>query len=438
MHAMRRFVKVSVAVAIGCLATLPSAAADGYDALFEQRYEMPEDIGVLGRFVSKAVESGLYDQAISTLEQHLIRHPRDSRARLNLAQLYANVGSWELAARNANVALSVGDLSSAEVRQAEDVQARAKSALAGFQWVLDMTVGVRSTWLDVDQSRAAWHDRQDWNPFAAFNTALRIDLDTPLNDSLTVSASGLLERRYEDINQGANDPITPAFDPISGIYAHHQGQIAMTLDKGVPVTALDALRFQFTAFGQFRTFNPSLTEVALGTSVRMVVQPSVDTSAYVEGLYANLDKARNLLSQHRYAFEAGASKRLSEAHTIGAAGRYQRELTSAGTTINRYREVEMIYAGVLPMRPMDTLWTHRAAFALGDFSSRDGAIGAIFSAPGTGTFWRASWNHAFHLDGHNRIDLGYVVREFDHDVSPSAFDPSSLVHTISLSFTKSF
>jgi hypothetical protein len=414
-----------------------AAAASDYDDVFRERYDSPEDVGVLGRFVSKAVEVGQYDQAISTLEQHLVKYPRDARARLNLASVYTNTGSWELAARNLEIALSVGDLTPEETKQAEELAAKVKGALSGFEWVLDMTVGIRSKWLDVEDRNNSWKDRQDWNPFAAVNTALKIDLDTPLDDVLVVSASGLVERRYEDINQGGGDPFD-GFDLTSGIYAHHRGRIAITLDKGVPVVELDAMRVQIAAFGQFRTYNPSVTEVALGTSVRAIVQPSVDTSFYGEVFYANLSQSTNLSSEHRFGAEVGASRRLTAEHTIGMAARYQREMTNGGTTVNRQREIELNYAGVLP-QVFGALWTHQIAGAFGDFSSRDGAFNPAFVAAGTGTYWRASWVHAFHLDGYNRINLGYLVRENEYDgIGPGDFDPGSMSHTLSLSFTKSF
>lgn len=431
----------AVAVALACISCPAATSASDYDEIFQQRYDAPEDVGILGRFVSKAVEVGQYDQAISTLEQHLVKYPRDSRARLNLARVYANTGSWELAGRNLEIALSVGDLSPEETKEAEELVARVQGALSGFEWVLDMSVGVRSKWLDVEDRRNNWKDRQDWNPFAAVNTALKIDLDTPLNDVLVVSASGLVERRYEDINQGADDPFTPGFDfdGINGIYAHHRGRIAMTLDKGIPVVELDAMRVQISAFGQFRTYNPSVTEVALGTSVRLLVLPSVDTAFYGEVSYANLQKSTNLTGEHRFGAEAGASKRLSDEHTIGMAGRYQREATDGGITVNRQREIEVNYAGVLPYGVFEVLWTHQVAAAFGDFRSKDGAFSPEFAAPGTGTYWRASWDHAFHLDGHNTINLGYLVRENDYDgIGRFEFDPGSMSHTLSLSFTKSF
>ncbi|NNJ76996.1 MAG: tetratricopeptide repeat protein, partial [Anderseniella sp.] len=224
----------AVMLAFASIGFPAAASASDYDDVFRERYDSPEDVGVLGRFVSKAVEVGQYDQAISTLEQHLIKYPRDARARLNLASVYANTGSWELAARNLEIAHSIGDLTPEETKQAEELAAKVKGALSGFEWVLDMTVGIRSKWLDVEDRNINWKDRQDWNPFAAVNTALKIDLDTPLDDVLVVSASGLVERRYEDINQGDGDPFDPPFfNTIDGIYAHHRGRIAFTLDKGV-------------------------------------------------------------------------------------------------------------------------------------------------------------------------------------------------------------
>jgi|GEM_PF-1990965 len=428
----------AIAIALASISFPAVASASDYDDIFQQRYDAPEDVGVLGRFVSKAVEVGQYDQAISTLEQHLIKYPRDSRARLNLARVYANTGSWELAGRNLEIALSVGDLTPEETKQAEELAARVKGALSGFEWVLDMTVGIRSKWLDVEDRNRAWKDRQDWNPFAAVSTGLKIDLDTPLNDVLLISASGLVERRYEDINQGAGDPFD-GFDMTGGIHAHHRGRIAITLDKGVPVVDLDAVRVQISAFGQFRTYNPSVTEVALGTSVRLIVQPSVDTSFYGDVSYANLKQSTNLTGEHRFGAEAGASKRLSDEHTIGMAGRYQRETTDGGTSVNRQREIELNYAGVLPYRVFNILWTHQVAAALGDFSSKDGTAFPEFATAGTGMYWRASWDHAFQLDGHNRINLGYLVRESEYDgIGQFDFDPGSMSHTLSLSFTKSF
>ena len=75
--------------------------------------------------------------------------------------MYANFGSWELAARNATSALEIGDLGPEDTRDAERLLARAKNSLAGFEWALDLTSGVKSTWLDTDaaNSNTGWRDR---------------------------------------------------------------------------------------------------------------------------------------------------------------------------------------------------------------------------------------------------------------------------------------
>ena len=199
---------VTSCLALGLLSPAGPVMAGDYDDLFQQRYDSPEDIGVLGSFVSKAVEVGQYDQAISTLEQHLVKYPRDARAKFNLAKAYANTGSWELAKRNLEDALEIGDLTPQEADIAQKLLARTNGALAGFEWALDASVGIRSTWLETDQMNVfpadadGWRDRQDFNPYFGASGSLRMDLDTPLNDALIWSGGFLAERRYEDINTG--------------------------------------------------------------------------------------------------------------------------------------------------------------------------------------------------------------------------------------------
>ena len=144
-----------------------------------------------------------------------------------------------------------------------------------------------------------------------------------------------------------------------------------------------------------------------------------------------------MTADHRFGAEAGVSKRLSHEHSVGMAARYQREMTDGGSTVNRQREVELNYAGVVPFEILNLLWTQQVAGAYGDFRTKDGAFNPAFASAGTGNYWRASWDHAFHLDGYNRIDLGYVVRESDYD-GGGFFDPDSMSHTVSMSFTKSF
>jgi tetratricopeptide (TPR) repeat protein len=415
------------------------AKADNYPALFDQRYSAPEDISVLGSFVAKAVEVGQYDQAISTLEQHLVKYPRDARAKYTLAKVYANTGSWELVKRNATDALEIGDLTPEETRDAEALIARANNSLAGFEWALDATVGIKSTWLDTDEANAGtgWRDRQDWNPYFAANGSLRIDLNTPLNDALIVSSGVLFERRYEDINQGNFNPF-PDFSN-GGVYLHNRGYVAMTLDKGIETTTLDALRLQVGVFGNWRTLNPSVHDAALGTVLRLIIQPTVDMTAFVEGKYSALFPSENLAADHRFEAAAGFTRRLSYEHSVGMAARYIHEITDGGITVADQREVELRYSGLVPHRPFDTLWTQQAGVAFGDFETRDASSLAFFVPdPAEGHYWKANWTHTFQIDGYNSIAVSYEFKRTDFTEGFFFFDNDYSTHSVGVSYTKSF
>ncbi len=436
-----RVLPASIALLLAMMMGAP-AQADDYSTLFEQRYSSPEDVGVLGRFVSKAVEVGHYDQAISTLEQHLVKYPRDARAKYSLAKVYANTGSWELAKRNAEDALEIGDLTADEAADAQRLLARANNSLAGFEWALDATVGIRSTWLETDERYpfdpgTGWRDRQDWNPFIASNASLRIDLDSPLDDALIISGGFLAERRYEDINQGAGNPFPDFSD--GGIYLHNRGYAAITLDKGIETTELDALRFQFGVFGNWRTYNPSVDDASLGTMLRFIIQPSVDTSAYVEGRYGSLAPSKNLAADHRFQAETGVTHRLSYEHSVGLAGRYIYEMRDDGVTVARQREAEVRYSGLLPQQPFDAVWTHQIGLGIGDFETRDASSLQFFvPTPSDGHYWKADWTHTFQIDGYNSVSLGYEFKRIDFTSGFFFFDNDYSTHSVSLSYTKSF
>ena len=63
------------------------------NSAFSARIASPADNGTLAQFVTVAVNAGQYDQAISSIEQYLIKYPRDARARLAASRLYYHVVS---------------------------------------------------------------------------------------------------------------------------------------------------------------------------------------------------------------------------------------------------------------------------------------------------------------------------------------------------------
>src|ERR1700754_3399877 len=110
-----------------------------YDDAFSARIASPADNGTLAQFVTVAVNAGQYDQAISSIEQYLIKYPRDARARLAASRLYYHVGSYELARRQVQYGIEVGGLTAGEQQEAVRLLARIERALRGVTWELSLT-----------------------------------------------------------------------------------------------------------------------------------------------------------------------------------------------------------------------------------------------------------------------------------------------------------
>ncbi len=409
------------------------ALADQTSNAFAGRYDNPEDVFALGDYIRAASEDGQFDQALSSIEEHLVRHGNDGRARLAAARLYANLGSWDLARDQADAALATGQLGGDETEEATRLRNRAFRAANGVEWFVDLTAGVRVSTIDVDEETplSTWRDRTTTGAYGAAEGAIRFDLGTPLGNALIVSGRGELVRRYEDAFLGVG-PGTTGDEVTAG-----RARIAVTYDMGLPVTAIDAARLQLSAVADYRTFTPDIEDVALGGVVRLVLQPTVNTRLHGEVGYFDLSASSGIPSDRRLTWEIGAQLRLSQAHALGAAVRELYEDDDASVEVARVSEVELSYAGILPVRPFGAVWTHQVTGALGTFETRD----LSFAARYTGDHWRVGWHHAFHLDGANRFELDYTATRQDFDPSavvPALAGRSSLTHEVGLSYTRRF
>ncbi|PWV99948.1 hypothetical protein DFR52_103149 [Hoeflea marina] len=416
---------------------LPAAGSD-IDTAFSGRYQNPEDVFALGEFVRAASDTGQFDQAISTLEEHLIRHADDGRARLALARLYANVGSWDLAVEQVTDALATGQLSGGEQIEASRLQRRASRAASGVEWFLDVSAGVRVTDLDVDVPYSSWHDRTDTGGYAKADGAVRFDLGTGLGDALIIAGSAEVDRHYEDNFLGDG----PSFGLSDGdLFNARHGRVSLTYDMGLPVTSIDAARLQFGGFAEVQTYHQQIREQALGGLARLVLLPTVDTQIYGEVSYSDLSQSEGLLSQSRLTWEAGSSWRVAQSHTLGLLGRGLREEDDSGDATAEMSEVGVSYLGILPFRPFNTIWTHQLTGTIGTFSSKN-SIEYDDIKVFTGKHWRIEWANQFHIDGQNRIDLSYSAtrRNFDPagNVPEIIEGQSSLTQSVSLGFTHRF
>ena len=411
---------------------LSAAQAETLDSAFATRYANPEDVFVLGEYIRTATSQGQYDQAISSIEEHLVRFADDGQTRLAAARLYANVGSWELAKKQADEAIASGQLSAAETADASEIFRRAAQAIAGFEWFVDATAGVRVTSFDIDVPFNSWRDRTVTGAYGELAGALRYDLGTALGNAIILAGRFGVTREFQDAFLGSGFIYgQPDSDVVNAV----DGRASATFDMGLPVEAFDAARLQVGVFTDYSKLHPTIRYRSLGGVVRGVVMPTVDTRLYAEYSYEDLSESDGIYSDHAQGWEVGGSIRLSQAHSIGIAGRGRYEYGINGTMTGRIEEAEFSYSGRLPFQPFGTIWTHDVVLAAGTFYAV--AIPPSLPQNFTGDHWRAEWIHHFQIDGHNRIDASWEVTNTDFD-QPALSGRGSIIHAFSLGYTHRF
>lgn len=394
-----------------------------YQDAFARRVGNPGNTSALSDFVRVAVEAGQYDQALSTIEEHLISYPLDPKAHLIAARLYHNVGSRELAARHVEIALDIGTLDASDESSARRLQAKIERSLAGISGFLDLTTGVRSETIDF-QPTAPWTDRTDVNPFFVATAQVRFDLETSTNNAILAFGQFTARRRFGDFN----------FDGIGGVYYAPQGRAGVTLDIGLPTELIPTLRAQVTGYADYEAFDFGLYRSAYGGTARLTAAPTANTFVYAEGGYAWLGASDTLLFEdERYTFEAGLTWRVFNSHTLGFAGRgYIDRVQGFGEVAHLY-EAELSYAGQVKAFENGAVWTQSAGVAIADIQVSNFALGPAF--PFFGGYWRTYWAHSLQIDDISRIDLDLSYRETEFTNLPSRdqsqFDVS-LSYTISL------
>ena len=391
-----------------------------YQDAFASRVGNPGETSALSAFVRVAVEAGQYDQALSTIEEHLINYPLDPKAHLIAARLYHHVGSRELAARHLEIALDIGTLEPADERAAKRLLASVERALSSISGYLNVTAGVRSETYDFVPT-AAWADRTDTNAFIVTSGLLRIDLETSTNNAILLFAEAGTGRRFGDFN----------FDGIGGVYTAPHGRAGVTLDVGLPTGLVPTLRGQLTGFTSYETYDSNLYRRIYGTTLRLTAAPTANSFVYAEGGYAWLGESATVLREdYRYTFEGGMTYRIFRSHTIGIAGRGYRDYAAGMGRIGHLHEAEFSYAGQVVAFDAGPVWTQSAGVAFGELEIPDIIGGTIF-----GDYWRAYWTHSLQIDDRSRIDLDLSYRDTTFDNIPNQDHSKfavSLGYTVSL------
>ncbi len=404
----------------------PAAAqlfGTNYQNAFAERVGNPGDTSALSTFIRVAVEAGQYDQALSTIEQHLIDYTLDAKAHLIAARLYHHVGSRELAARHLEFALEIGTLDERDERDARQLLGVVNRALSGISGFLDLTVGIRSQSINFSPT-APWADRTDYTLFGRAAGQLRFDLETSTNNALLLFGEVSASRRFADFN----------FDGIGGLYTAPHWRGGATLDVGLPTELIPTLRGQVSVFAEREEFEPPFYRNSYGASVRVTALPTANSFVYAEAAYAWLGNSTPILFEdHRFSFEAGATKRIVGSHTIGIAGRGYTDRMEGFGEVGRLYEGEITYAGQVWAFEDGPIWTQNVGFAYGYSQIPNLVLGP--ARPYFAHYWRAYWNHNFQIDDHSRVDFELGYRDIQYENLPrrnqTQFD-ASLSYTVSL------
>lgn len=394
-----------------------------YQAAFAERVANPSDTGALSTFIGTAVQIGMYDQAISTIEQHLIDYPLDAEAHLAAARLYHHLGSRELAHRHVSLALQIGTLEPGERRAALHLLASIERALGGYTGMLALTAGIGSTSFDFVPG-APYADRTDIEPFWRASGQLRIDLETPADNAVILSGDLGLTRRFGDVQ----------FNGLGGLYDAPFGRAGITFDIGLPVDMLPTLRGQLTGYVDHETFDSGIFRRAYGVKGRLTAVPTAGSFIYAETGYGWLgDSSPALIERHRFGFEAGGTLRLAGSHALGIAGRGYVDYGDGVGHVGHLYEAELSYGSRLAAFASGPIWMHKAGIAFGRVQTPNVALGPAF--PYLGNYWRAYWNHILQINDMSRIEfyLGYQETAFENSpiLDRSKFD-ASLSYTFAL------
>jgi hypothetical protein len=387
----------------GLIAATPIASAHAqgvsqdYADSFAARVATPGDTTALSNFINTAVREGQYDQAISTVEQHLISAPRDAKARLIAGRLYNHLGSYELARRQLRHALDIGTLTPAETDEALALLGRVERALEGWTYKLAVSGGVRYESTD----RGAAGSTDFVTGFGQVKGHIRQDLKTATRDAIIYSGSFSATERVNDVDTSV----------VAGRDTLLDGEARITYDKGLPNTGIETLRMLVSAFTAVQTFGSNTDETAFGTAIRFTARPTVDGLAFIGAGYANLEASDGIFTEDRFSWEAGYTHRLQNGHAIGAAIRGTHDQGAGQSNLGNSVEGEIRYGGLIYAVEDRFAWLHEIGFAVGESETPDLSLGPAVRL--SSDFWRVTSAHDFQLDANQIISLDLTYREID-------------------------
>lgn len=285
----------------------PAVAGDtSYMDAFDRRVSDIGSRSAMDDFVIAAVNEGQYDQALSTLEEIILRNPSDIGARIALARIYYQISAYGLAAAHIEQALLTAGWEAFE-KEIEELKAKIDRAEGGYEYRLTFTAGVGYRAVTESVPTIPDQDYDLTSPFFIADGVVIRDLDTASNDDIRIGGTIKYSRGLADIN--FDDDIT-SFDM-------YRGRAYATYSKGLP-DLIDTLRIDTTAYASFQAYGSERTIRDYGAMTEIYVQPSVESQVRVFAGYGWLGDSDQYYTDHRVRYGASGEYRVAPGVALGA------------------------------------------------------------------------------------------------------------------------
>lgn len=417
------------------LSCAPLAADEmSYLDAFERRVSDIGNRGALDSFVIEAVNQGQYDQALSTLEEVLLRNPSDIGARIAMARIYYQISSYDVAAAHIEQALLTPGWEAFE-KEIEELKAKIDRAQSGYQFYASVTGGVdyknvSKTVYDFAPPSEA--DASKLLPYVMVNGVVIRDLETASADDIRVGGWFRYTRDVGDLD----------FDNQYANYDDTIGRAYVTYSKGLP-DLVDTLRFDVTGYVQSQNMGDTRRVDDFGTELQLSWQPSVESQVRVFGGYGWLGNSKNYYTEHRATYGVSGEYRLVAGVALGV---YATGFHEWGTSPEPYDydpgipgyvgydfeaegyEVGASVSHLAWVFEDGRSWVHEAGVRYAAANVLDYASLSDFYPFYDMTdreSWEVFWNHTVQVAKDTVLDFGAYYGEADYTGAVVAFDRST-------------
>ena len=293
------------------LCAIPAIADEfSYDNAFDLRVT---DIGsrtALDSFVVEAVRQGQYDQALSTLEELILRNPSDIGARIALARVYYQISSYDLAAAHIEQALLTAGWEAFQ-KEIEELKAKIERGQSGWEYVLTISGGVdykkvSETVYDTFLGPTDY-DNSATLPYAMINGVVIRDLETASSDEIRVGGVFRYVRNVGD----------PDFDNVYDNYDRYKGSAYITYSKGLP-DVIDTLRVDLTGYVDFDRQSSYRQIDTYGAKAQVSVRPTVESQLWAFADYKWQGNSKDYYTEHLLSYGVQGEYRVAPGVALGA------------------------------------------------------------------------------------------------------------------------